>query len=421
MSKVHDYLANPRYKWFLKFDLKDAYWVILVYLEDRYYFIFTISGIGQIQPLCIPQGSISSGFSMTELMYITLGEIPATENFPGWPSTLATESEGELPKNAFYIDDIFAGITTFEEGYSYMKDVLFPRIEWAKLKLSFQKLELFIDEVTALGIVYRSGGKVLTKPERAEKIHDWPIPKNLIDVRAFLGAIGMTRRWVKNFTELKAPLTRLTGDIEWRWENQEQIAFQILKEKCSTAVEMYGWDFKSATRLYSDASKWGAGCAITQMRDLGEGKLTEVPILYDVFIFSKPQRNYGVYKCKLCSIIEFCRKYDYMFRNAFENTVFTDYKLLMHFLRSSYLDGIYARWACDLRDLSLNIVWIPGKRNPVADALSRTVFPDLNGDMPDLSEFGDLLSTDGESKWIWKDGKDGYEELLKKIGEPLWE
>jgi hypothetical protein len=40
------------------------------------YFAFSIPGIGQLQPTRMPQGAVSSAFSMTELMYLVLGKIP---------------------------------------------------------------------------------------------------------------------------------------------------------------------------------------------------------------------------------------------------------------------------------------------------------------------------------------------------------
>lgn len=102
----------------------------------------------------------------------------------------------------------------------------------------------------------------------------------------------MTRRWVRNFSEIKSSLSRLTGKTGFVWGKRGQLSFEILKEKCGATVEMNGWDFKNPVRLYSDASLLGAGCAITQMRiDSSTGKLVEVPILYNGFTFSAAQRN----------------------------------------------------------------------------------------------------------------------------------
>ncbi|KAI0997732.1 hypothetical protein K3495_g10458 [Podosphaera aphanis] len=262
---------------------------------------------------------------------------------------------------------------------------------------------------------------MITKTERCRKIRAFPVPKDTSGVRKFLGAIGITRKWVKTFAEIKRPLTRLTGKEVFRWGAAEQVSFQILKDKCAEAVEMHGWDSSNPVILYSDASLYGAGCAITQKRKSnleGAQKDIEVPIAYDAFTFSKSQRNYGTYKKELCAIVEFARRYEHMLRGPEISDILTDHKPLTYFLTSSLLDGIYARWATELRCLGIDICWIPGHRNVVADALSRTIFPDEDNDLLSLDEFGEM-STDrkGDPLWIWKDGKDGYEELLKRVSE----
>ncbi|CAG8959237.1 hypothetical protein HYFRA_00012595 [Hymenoscyphus fraxineus] len=70
--------------------------------------------------------------------------------------------------------------------------------------------------------------------------------------------------------------------------------------------------------MYSDASKFAGGAVITQKRRVGPpgdpGEEIEVPILFDAFTFTKTQTAYGTYKRELCAIVEFCRKFDYMFR-----------------------------------------------------------------------------------------------------------
>jgi hypothetical protein len=72
-----------------------------------------------------------------------------------------------------------------------------------------------------------------------------------------------------------------------------------------------------------------------------------------------------------------------------------------------------------LLTLHVSIQWIEGKRNIVADSLSRTVFPDLDStlqdeDLKSLGHIeGDCKKTDRIHRWIWKDGKGGYEQLLK--------
>jgi hypothetical protein len=54
--------------------------------------------------------------------------------------------------------------------YEFLQDYLLPRIEWSMLKLLFKKLRLFCDEICALGFIYKIGGIMSTKPERADRI-----------------------------------------------------------------------------------------------------------------------------------------------------------------------------------------------------------------------------------------------------------
>ena len=208
-------------------------------------------------------------------MYLVLGQVPATENFSGMESLLLPKEEEQMPGATFYIDDIFSGFKTFEEGYKLLEEELLPRLSWAKLRLWFKKLELFVTETVALGVTHKAGGKLVTKTERCDKIREFPVPKDVTGVRKFIGAIGITRNWVKNFAEIKRPLTALTGKGEFIWGSREQASFQILKEKCAQAVEMHGWNFLKPVKMYSDASLYGAGCVITQERARDDGKMVE--------------------------------------------------------------------------------------------------------------------------------------------------
>jgi hypothetical protein len=125
-----------------------------------------------------------------------------------------------------------------------------------------------------------------------------------------------------------------------------------------------------------------------------------------------------MYKRELLSIVEFCRKYYYLFRTHKPSVVYTDHKPLTFFLRSPYVEGIYARWATVLGSMNLNIEYIPGPQNKHTDALSRTIFPFQAGADELLDTLGRIEGVGTESKWVWKDGKGGYEELLQLRSVP---
>lgn len=66
------------------------------------------------------------------------------------------------------------------------------------------------------------------------------------------------------------------------------------------------------------------------------------------------------------------------------------------------------------------MISILGNRNDVDDALSRTIFPDTDHNVPPLNGFGELIQEEEKDPvWVWKDGKEGFEELLRRVVEIL--
>jgi hypothetical protein len=420
-SKVHDNLSDPRHRCFFAADLKHAYFTIPLHPDDRKYFAFTISGLGQLQPTRMMQGSQSAGFTMTEAVNRACGPLPPPHKEP---SLLHSAEPSRPPVLVFYMDDFFGGFSGFNEQYDFLREHFLPRMEWARFKLSFKKLKLFVSEIKCLGMTHTIGGKVKVLEDRVSKIARWPVPYNQTAVRSFLGVLGITRRWIKNYAELARPLSRLTGKLTWRWGLAEQLSFEVLKIKCATRSSMHGIDMSLVVHFYTDASGFAVGVAITQFQqpaiaDTRESnQLVEVPVVYDSITLTPTRRKYPTYKRELYAITTFTKRYDYLCKHPYHQAiVHTDHRPLTYFLQSDLHDGIYGHWADQLRRLNLKIVYIPGHRNKVADGLSRTLFdtPDC-ASTPTLAEVYDKLTNEGP-KWVWRDGKGGFDEFLSTLDQ----
>ncbi|OBR02926.1 Pol polyprotein [Colletotrichum higginsianum IMI 349063] len=304
-----------------------------------------------------------------------------------------------------YFDDIFTKFATWEEEWAFVKDHLLPRLVWAMVRLSRKKISLGMTSIVAMGWTHSIGGVTTIKPSRIAKLLEWPVPKSQTEVRSFLAATGPCRQWMKNCAEIARPLHRLTGSVPWKWGSTEALAFRLLKDLMSKTVELHGISIGHPIQLYSDASKYAGGCVVMQMQDAGL-----VPVLYDSFLLTKSQRNYGTYKRELLAIVEFCRRHSHFLRTEKPSTIFTDHKPITWFLSSSNHHGIYARWVTELRMLNVEIEYIQGRRNAAADALSRTIFPSYDCHDDDLEALG---SVSEEGEWTWKDGAGGYEEMIR--------
>ena len=120
--------------------------------------------------------------------------------------------------------------------------------------------------------------------------------------------------------------------------------------KCFVHINMNEINLILAFHFYCDASEYVAELTITQiqMKHLKNLKLTsendskKVSIIYDSFAFNKTQKKYFTYKKKLCAIVKFTIKYDYLCKHSNNITIIhIDHRSLTHFLFSDSHERIY--------------------------------------------------------------------------------
>ena len=177
-----------------------------------------------------------------------------------------------------YLDDVIIFSKNFDDHLRRMEEA-FGRLREAGLKLKPQKCRFLQKEVTCIfGHVVSENG-VSTDPSKVSKILDWPIPRNVSELRSFLGLASYYRRFIKDFAKIAVPLHRLTEKNKpFVWSESCLEAFNELKREL-TNIEFI---------LDTDASDYGIGGVLSQV----EGNIERV-IGYASRSLTKPERRYS--------------------------------------------------------------------------------------------------------------------------------
>ena len=96
-------------------------------------------------------------------------------------------------------------------------------------------------------------------PQKIEVVVNWKQPKNVSEVRSFLGLAGYYRKFVEGFSKIAAPLTKLTRkDVKYDWLDACQQSFEELKGRLTSAAVLVLPNGRDGFMVYSDASLAGS-------------------------------------------------------------------------------------------------------------------------------------------------------------------
>ncbi|GFX88036.1 retrovirus-related Pol polyprotein from transposon 297 [Trichonephila clavipes] len=119
-----------------------------------------------------------------------------------------------------YLDDIIVFSETFEDHLIRLRLVL-KCLQEAGLKLNSKKCLFAAQEVKILGHLVSSNG-VRPDPDKIKAVRNFPTPKNIHDIRSFLGLCSYFRRFIKGFCYLAEPLqSLLKSGVEFHWGPEE--------------------------------------------------------------------------------------------------------------------------------------------------------------------------------------------------------
>ena len=106
---------------------------------------------------------------------------------------------------------------------------------------------------------------VSVDPSKIEVAMDWQPLKFFFEVRSFLGLAGYYRRFIKDFSHIVMPRTKLTRKgTNFVWTEFRERAFQKLKIQLTSTLIFIIPKRGIEYAMYCDASKEGFGCVLMQ-------------------------------------------------------------------------------------------------------------------------------------------------------------
>ena len=105
-----------------------------------------------------------------------------------------------------FIDDTLVYSKDAQEHEQHLKIVL-QMLREKKLYAKLRKCD-FLKEVSFLGHIVSTEG-IRVYPTKIEAVVNWKPPRNVTEVRIFLGLVGYYRRFVRGFSVMASPLTKL--------------------------------------------------------------------------------------------------------------------------------------------------------------------------------------------------------------------
>ncbi|KAF1333614.1 Pol protein, partial [Globisporangium splendens] len=284
-----------------------------------------------------------------------------------------------------YFDDIFVhsraegGLSAVDVHKRHLRSVL-QCLRDNSLYCNLKKCIFGASEIPILGCYVGKAG-VRADPEKIKAIADWPIPKNVKDLRKWLGLANYLHKYSHNYAARVRPLTHLLKkDVEWDWTNDVMNAFIDVKESLVRAPVLALPDHTKAFSVVCDASDFAIGCALMQKDDDGHERV----VSYQSRLLKAAEKNYPVHDKELLAIKYALLKFRVHLLGATPFVVYTDHASLRTAINSPHLSQRMARWLAFFSEFNFRVEYKPGKENVLADALSRR--PDYESSADDSSD-----------------------------------
>lgn len=279
MEPILNELANPRHRYFFSVDAAYGFYAVPIYPPHAYKTAFNTL-LGQFYYLRMPMGLTGAPATYARLKDITFGPIPAPR---GEPAVIAELLSSRSPVTfKYFCDDDYGAAPTFQQLLSFLHDIYFPRIHWARLTLKPSKSRFFVPTIEPLGMTvgrhqiseqeFRYGLKA--SDAKRGKIEGFPTPQNEQQIDAFLHLTTYLKILIPDRTQLAKTLResvireKTKGKrgkaIGFDWTERQQEALDLIKKSVRDNV-VVGGDVSRRFYISVTTTESGFGAVLFQL------------------------------------------------------------------------------------------------------------------------------------------------------------
>ncbi|XP_035832018.1 uncharacterized protein LOC118481040, partial [Helianthus annuus] len=233
-----------------------------------------------------------------------------------------------------FMDDFSIFGDSYDQCLDNLKRML-SRCEETNLALNWEKCHFMVTEGIVLGHKISSEGMEVDRA-KIETISRLPPPSSVRAIRSFLGHAGFYRRFIKDFSKISRPLTKLLEkDAPFIFDKECNQAFLTLKEMLVNAPIMIAPDWKFPFEIMCDASDFAVGAVLGQRKEKHFH-----PIYYASKTLNDAQENYTTTEKELLAVVFAFDKFrSYLVLS--KTVVYTDHAAIRYLFKKQDICSIF--------------------------------------------------------------------------------
>ena len=204
-----------------------------------------------------------------------------------------------------------------------------------------------------------------------------PNPKNVTELKSYLGMLSYYSKFLPNLSSKLAPLHKLLKQsVPWQWKDEQQQAFENSKQLLSSSQLLVRFDPTLEIRLACEASAYGIGAVLSHVMPDG----SEKPIGFVSRTLTDAEKKYSqLEKEGLACVYGVKCFHSYLFGHKL--VLQTDHQPLTTLFNETKSIPVQAssriqRWALLLVSYEYTIVFRSTSKHANADAMIRLPLPD---------------------------------------------